>query len=49
MVLRVNIFGFEIARVELDLDGDDAPPAATKVVEKGVKKISKRWVGWMVS
>ena len=49
MTLRIKLLGFEIAKIELDLDGGPGTTAPTTVVEKGVKKLSKRWVGWMVS
>ncbi|ASR77167.1 hypothetical protein KIV66_gp60 [Mycobacterium phage MyraDee] len=46
MTLRLNIFGFEIAKLELDL-GDDEP-RDMNVVDKGTKAMSRWWVKRMV-
>lgn len=47
MKLSLNIFGYEIATVVLDLDDDnqEKPP----VVSRGVKKLSKLWVKGMTA
>lgn len=46
MTLRFNVFGFEIAKIELD-SSESAEPAT--VVDQGVKRISRLWVKHMVS
>lgn len=46
MTLRFNIFGFEIAKIELDL-GDDEPREVSPV-DKTTKAISRWWVKKMV-
>lgn len=45
MTLRFNIFGFEIAKIELDIP-ESAEPAT--VVDKSVKRVSRLWVKHMV-
>lgn len=42
MTLTFNVFGFEIARVELDI-GEDEPPVL-KPVEKATKAVSRWWM-----
>ena len=42
MILRFNIFGFEVARIELDL-GDYAQREITPL-DKGIKSMTRFWV-----
>ena len=44
MTLRFNILGFEIARVELDIEHPEAPSIAETVVEKSVGIVSDWWL-----
>lgn len=46
MKLRFNVFGFEIARVELDIEREETPLAET-LVNKVVSETSRWWVGRM--
>lgn len=46
MTLRLNIFGYEIAKLELELPELDTAKAT--VVDKGTKAVSRWWVKRMV-
>jgi hypothetical protein len=47
VTLRLNILGFEIARVELDF-GEEETPAAP-IAAKGVKAMSRLWIKGMLA
>lgn len=48
MTLRFNILGYEIARIELDLDEDESKEEKVSVLDKGTKKMSSWWVRRMM-
>lgn len=51
MTLRFTVLGFELARLELDLEHHELPSVTTAVehaVERGVKAVSKSWVKRMI-
>lgn len=45
MRLSFNVFGFEIAKIELDIPESSEPAT---VVDQGVKRISRLWVRHML-
>jgi hypothetical protein len=44
MKLRFNVFGWEVARIELDIEREETPTVETVAV-KAVKAVSKVWMG----
>ncbi len=46
MNLRINVFGVEVASLELDIPAGQPQPAT--IVEKTVQATSKWWMKWMV-
>lgn len=43
MTLRINILGFEVAKVDLDMG--EQTPAAPTVAEKAIHTTTKWWLG----
>lgn len=44
MTLTFKILGYEVARLDLDIEHDDPTPP---VIDQGIKKMSRWWVGRM--
>ena len=50
MTLRFNVLGFELARIDLDIERDEPSPANPQnLVVKGVKRMSWAWVKGMIA
>lgn len=58
MTLRFTVLGYEIAKVTLDIEHDQAPNLAAAAqkprvfvtaVERGVKAVSKSWIKRMIT
>ncbi|QGJ92234.1 hypothetical protein SEA_MARYSWELL_60 [Mycobacterium phage MarysWell] len=49
MKLSLNIFGAEVAFLELELDNGQEPAAVVNPVSRAVKAISRLWVGGMTT
>lgn len=43
MTLRFTLLGFEISRIELDIEREQQPTVSS-VVDEGIKLVSKHWI-----